>query len=192
MAVESIMLELGTQAPDFALPDTVTGETVTLMDFADAGALLVVFVANHCPYVKHIQQGLAALGRDYQNTGAAIVAVGSNDVVAYPEDAPEQLGRVAQEFGYAFPVLFDESQDTARAYSAACTPDFFLFGPDMKLVYRGRLDSSRPGSGVPVTGEDLRAAIDALLAGEPVAEMQYPSMGCSIKWKPGNVPVAFG
>ena len=192
MAVESTMLELGTQAPDFALPDTVTGETVRLADFAESKALVVVFVANHCPYVKHIQQGLVALGRDYENTGTAIVAIGSNDVVAYPEDAPEELGRVAQELGYTFPVLFDESQDTAGAYAAACTPDFFLFGPDMALVYRGRLDSSRPGSEVPVTGEDLRAAIDALLAGEPVAEVQYPSTGCSIKWKPGNVPVAFG
>ncbi len=192
MAVESTMLELGTQAPDFALPDTVTGKTVRLADFAESKALVVVFVSNHCPYVKHIQQGLVALGRDYEKTGAAIVAVGSNDVIGYPQDAPEELGRVAQELGYTFPVLFDESQDTAGAYSAACTPDFFLFGPDMALAYRGRLDSSRPGSDVPVTGEDLRAAIDALLAGEPTADIQYPSMGCSIKWKPGNVPVAFG
>lgn len=192
MAVESTMLALGTEAPDFALDDTVTGDTVKLVDFADAKALVVAFICNHCPYVKHIQQGLVEFGRDYKDTDAAIVAISSNDPEAYPDDAPEELGRVAQELGYEFPVLFDDTQDVAKAYTAACTPDFFLFGPDRTLVYRGRFGPSRPNSGIPVTGEDLRAAVDAVLAGEPVSDEQYPSMGCSIKWKPGNTPVAFG
>jgi peroxiredoxin len=191
MAVESKMLELGTRAPDFALTDTVRGETVKLVDFDAAGALVVVFVSNHCPYVKHIQEGLAAFGRDYRDKDVAIVAIGPNDPVAYPEDDPEELGRVARHLGYAFPVLFDESQDVAAAYAAACTPDFFVFGPDRGLVYRGRFGPSRPNSGIPVTGEELRAAVDAVLAGEPVAAEQYPSIGCSIKWKPENAPVGF-
>jgi peroxiredoxin len=191
MAVESKMLELGTQAPDFALTNTVTGETMKLVDFSDARALVVVFVSNHCPYVKHIQKGLAAFGSDLADTGAAIVAIGSNDPVGYPEDSPEELGRVARRLGYAFPVLFDEYQEVAKAYSAACTPDFFVFGPDRRLVYRGRFGPSRPNSSLPVTGEDLRAAVDAVLAGDSVAADQYPSIGCSIKWKPGNAPVGF-
>lgn len=192
MAVESHMLALGTEAPDFALTDTVSGETVKLVDFAGSPALVVAFICNHCPYVKHIQRGLVDLGRDYRDSDAAIVAISSNDPDAYPEDTPEELGRVAGELGYEFPVLFDETQEVARAYAAACTPDFYVFGPDRTLAYRGRFDPSRPNSGIPVTGEDLRAAIDDVLAGRDVSGEQYPSMGCSIKWRPGNQPVAFG
>jgi peroxiredoxin len=192
MAVESHMLELGTRAPDFALTDTVTGETVKLVDLADATAVVVFFTSNHCPYVQHVHQGLVSLGRDYARPDTAIVAIGSNDPVGYPDDSPEELGRVATELGFNFPVLFDDTQEVARAYGAACTPDFFVFGPDRTLVYRGRLDPSRPNSGLPVTGVELRAAIDAVLAGGPVAPEQYPSIGCSIKWKPDNEPVAFG
>lgn len=192
MAVESLMIGLGTEAPDFALPDTVTGETVKLVDFAEVTALVVVFVSNHCPYVQYIQEGLAAFGRDYAETGAAIVAIGSNDVAGYPDDSPEELARIAQQFGYTFPVLFDESQDIAKAFSAVCTPDFFVFGPDRRLAYRGRFGPSRPMSDLPVTGEELRSAVDSLLADDPVAEGQIPSMGCSIKWKQGNAPLAFG
>jgi peroxiredoxin len=183
MAVESTMLALGTEAPDFDLPDTVGGGRVSLGDLADARALVVIFLCNHCPYVKHIQAGLAEFGNDYADSDAAIVAISSNDAAAYPDDSPEQLGVVAREIGYTFPVLYDETQEVARAYTAACTPDFFLFGPDRTLVYRGRFDESRPNSGVPVTGADLRNALDAVLAGESVSTEQYPSMGCSIKWR---------
>ena len=183
MAAVSLMMPLGTQAPDFALPDVVTGRTVSPDDFADARALLVMFICNHCPYVKHVADGLAALGRDYAGTDVAIVAINSNDAAAYPEDGPDEMKREAERRGYAFPYLFDETQEVARAYSAACTPDFFLFGPDRTLVYRGRMDESRPNSLVPVTGAELRAAIEAVRAGEPVATEQYPSMGCSIKYR---------
>lgn len=188
MAVESTMLPLGTPAPDFDLVDTVSGDRMVLEDFADKKALVVVFMCNHCPYVKHVQQGLVDFGNDYADHNVAIVAISSNDPVAYPDDAPNQLGVVARKLGYRFPVLFDETQDVAKAYTAACTPDFFLFGSDRSLVYRGRFDGSRPGSGEPVTGADLRAAVDAVLTDQPVAEPQYPSMGCSIKWTPGNEP----
>jgi peroxiredoxin len=187
MAVESTMLPLGTPAPDFDLLDTVSGSHQTLADF-DGSALVVIFLCNHCPYVKHDQAGLVEFGNDYADKGVSIVGIGSNDAVTYPDDGPEQLGAVAREFGYKFPVLFDETQEVAKAYTAACTPDFFVFGPDRTLVYRGRLDESRPNTDVPVTGRDLRAAVDAVLAGAPVAAEQYPSMGCSIKWKPGNEP----
>jgi peroxiredoxin len=183
MAVESTMLALGTKAPDFDLPDTVGGRRIALGDLAEKKALVVIFLCNHCPYVKHIQQGLVELGNDYAGADAAIVAISSNDAEAYPDDSPEQLGAVARELGYAFPVLYDETQEVARAYTAACTPDFFLFGPDRSLVYRGRFDESRPNSGIPVTGGDLRAALDAVLTGEAVPAAQYPSMGCSIKWR---------
>ena len=188
MALESTMLPLGTPAPDFDLIDTVSGDHVKLADRSDAKVLAVIFMCNHCPYVKHVQDGLVEFGNDYADRDVAIVGISSNDPVAYPEDAPEELGAVAERLGYRFPILFDETQEVAKAYSAACTPDFFLFGPDRTLVYRGRFDESRPNSGVPVTGADLRAALDNVLADRPVANEQYPSMGCSIKWAPGNEP----
>lgn len=188
MAVESTMLALGTHAPDFDLPDTVSGGRVRLADFDHMKALAVIFLCNHCPYVKHLQQGLVDFGNDYAGRDIAVVAIGSNDADNYPDDGPEQLGAESRRLGYAFPVLYDETQEVARAYTAACTPDFFLFGPDRGLVYRGRFDESRPDSGVPVTGTDLRAAVDTVLADKTVATPQYPSMGCSIKWKPGNEP----
>lgn len=187
MAVESTMLPLGTRAPDFELTDTVSGDVVTL-DSLPGKAIVVMFLCNHCPYVKHIQHGLVEFGNDYADKDVSLVGIGSNDAVNYPDDSPDKLGAVAREYGYAFPVLFDETQEVATAYTAACTPDFFVFGSDRTLVYRGRFDESRPNSDVPVTGTDLRAAVDAVLEGEQVAETQYPSMGCSIKWKPGNEP----
>ena len=187
MAVESTMLPLGTPAPDFDLIDTVSGDRVSLENLTGK-ALLVMFICNHCPYVKHVQQGLVEFGNDYADADVDIVAISANDADNYPDDSPEKLAEVAGELGYSFPVLFDESQAVAKAYTAACTPDFFLFGPERRLVYRGRLDESRPNSGLPVTGADLRAAVDAVLADQPVAATQYPSMGCGIKWKPGNEP----
>ena len=187
MAVESTMLPLGTRAPDFELTDTVSGDVMTL-ESLPGKAVVVMFLCNHCPYVKHIQHGLVEFGNDYADKDVSLVGIGSNDAVNYPDDSPDKLGAVAREYGYAFPVLFDETQEVATAYTAACTPDFFVFGPDRTLVYRGRFDESRPNSDVPVTGRDLRAAVDAVLDGKPVAETQYPSMGCSIKWKPGNEP----
>ncbi len=184
MAAISLMMPLGTEAPDFALTDVVTGRTMSRDDFAGAKALLVMFICNHCPYVKHVAPGLAALGEDYAAVDdVAIVAINSNDAEEYPEDSPEAMQLEAATRGYRFPYLFDETQEVARAYSAACTPDFFLFGPDRALVYRGRMDESRPNSVVPVTGAELRAAIEAVRAGEPVAEEQFPSMGCSIKYR---------
>jgi peroxiredoxin len=181
------MLPLGTPAPDFTLPDTVTGDTVSLADIGER-ALLVMFICNHCPYVVHVREGLLAMARDYVDADVAFVAVSSNDAERYPDDAPEKLAEIAAEFGYPFPYLYDETQAVAAAYTAICTPDFFLFGPDRTLAYRGRMDGSRPNTDVPVTGADLRAAIDAVLAGEEPATEQYPSMGCGIKWKPGNEP----
>jgi len=186
--VSSTMLPLGAPAPDFDLPDTVSGGRVCLADLAGSRALAVIFMCNHCPYVVHIQYGLAAFSRDYRGSEVSIVGISANDAENYPDDSPERLGDVARRLGYGFPVLYDETQEVAKAYTAVCTPDFFLFGPDRTLVYRGRFDSSRPNSDSPVTGEDLRAAVDAVLAGRPVPEPQYPSMGCSIKWKPGNEP----
>ncbi len=188
MAVSSMMLALGTPAPHFALLDTVSGDTVALGDLADKKALLVMFICNHCPYVQHVAGELAQLGRDYEGTDVGIVAISPNDPVAYPEDGPDAMALEAQRRGYVFPYLFDETQVVAASYTAACTPDFFLFGPDRRLVYRGRLDASRPGSGVPVTGDELRSAIESVRRGEPVSATQYPSMGCSIKWAPGNEP----
>jgi len=178
----STMLPLGTSAPSFSLPD-VSGKTVSIADFQKAPALLVMFICNHCPYVKHVQSGLAQLARDYQARGAAIVAISSNDVTSHPDDSPARMAVEAKEAGYTFPYLYDESQAVARSYQAACTPDFFLFDREKRLVYRGQLDDSRPGNGVPVTGKDLRAALDAVLAGKPVATEQKPSIGCNIKWK---------
>lgn len=187
MAVESTMLPLGTPAPAFSLTDTVSGAVIGLEELTGK-ALVVMFICNHCPYVKHVQQGLVEFGNDYAGKDVSIVGIGSNDAVNYPDDGPELLGAVAREYGYAFPVLFDETQQVAKAYTAACTPDFFVFGPERRLVYRGRFDESRPNSGVPVTGRDLRAAVDGVLAGTGAPPEQYPSMGCSIKWKPGNEP----
>lgn len=192
MAVTSTMLPLGTKAPDFGLPDTVSGEIVSLTDFDSAKVLAVMFICNHCPYVKHVADELAALGEDYAGTDdVALVAISANDPVAYKDDAPEKLAAEAERRGYRFPYLFDASQEVAKAYTAACTPDFFVFGPNRTLVYRGRLDESRPGSNVPVTGAELRAAIEAVRNDRPVAEEQYPSMGCNIKWRPGNEPAYF-
>lgn len=181
------MLPLGTLAPDFRLPDT-TGKLVSLADFKDAPALVVVFMCNHCPYVKHIQAGLAQFARDYLPRGVAMVGINSNDVAKYPEDRPARMAQEAQAAGYIFPYLFDETQQVAQAYRAACTPDFYLFDGARRLVYRGQFDDSRPGNGVPVTGKDLRAAVEAVLAGKPVSPNQKPSLGCNIKWKPGNEP----
>lgn len=178
----STMVELGTTAPDFSLPDT-TGKTVSLSDFEGARALLVMFICNHCPYVKHIRSELAKLGTDYQPQGVAVVAINSNDVESYPADSPEKMVVEAREAGYTFPYLFDETQAVAKAYQAACTPDLYLFDAGRRLVYRGQLDGSRPGNGIPVTGEDLRAALDAVLAGKPVSDEQRPSVGCNIKWR---------
>ena len=187
----STMLSLGTQAPDFTLPDT-EGKMVSRDDFADAPALLVIFMCNHCPYVKHVREGLAKMGRDYQAKGVAVVGINSNDVIGFPQDSPEKMAQEVRSAGYTFPYLYDESQQVATAYRAACTPDFFLFDSrGRKLVYRGQMDDSRPGNGIPVTGADLRAAMDAVLQAGPIPEKQKPSMGCNIKWKPGNEPDYF-
>ncbi len=188
VAVPSTMLALGTKAPDFELPDVVTGRTVALRDFDDKAGLLVMFICRHCPYVTHVRAELARLGRDFADGALGIVAISANDPSAYPEDAPESLAEEAREVGYVFPYLFDETQEVAKAFTAACTPDFFLFDADRALVYRGQLDASRPSNGLPVTGQDLRAAIDAVLSGTPVAEEQRASIGCSIKWRSGNEP----
>jgi peroxiredoxin len=179
----STMLELGTKTSEFTLPDVVTGKQFSLSDFAQKKALLVMFISKHCPYVQHIKSELTALGSDYIPKDVGIVAISSNDVINYPDDAPAKLKEMATELGLKYPILYDESQKVARAYDAACTPDFFLFDGDMTLVYRGQLDASRPGNGLPVTGEDLRAAIDAVLSGKPVSTDQKPSAGCNIKWK---------
>ncbi len=187
----STMLDLGTPAPDFTLPEPATGREVGLRDFADAGGLLVAFICNHCPYVKHIQEGLVSYARDYAPEGIAMVAISSNDVDNYPDDGPARMAEEAQQLGYPFPYLYDEDQSVARAYRAACTPDFFLFDADRRLYYRGQFDDSRPGNDRPVTGADLRAATDALLRGEPAPTDQVPSMGCNIKWKAGMEPDYF-
>ena len=181
------MLALGTSAPDFRLPDT-KGKTVSLADFAGAPALVVMFICNHCPYVKHIREGLAQFGREYQTKAVGIVAINSNDAENYPDDSPAKMAHEAEAAGYVFPYLFDETQAVAKAYRAACTPDIYLFDQEKKLVYRGQFDDSRPGNPLPVNGRDLRAAVDAVLAGEPVPMIQKPSMGCNIKWKRGNAP----
>lgn len=188
----STMLPLNTKAPDFYLPDVVFSETISLSNFTDKKALLVMFICKHCPFVKHIKEELAQLGKDYVNRDLGIVAISANDASNYPDDAPEQLKAMAQELGFTFPLCYDESQETAKAYTAACTPDFFLFDAEQRLVYRGQLDDSRPSNGKPVTGEDLRAAIDAVLAEKPVNSEQKPSIGCNIKWKPGNEPSYYG
>jgi peroxiredoxin len=179
----STMQELGTQAPEFALSRVDTGRVVALRDLAGAPATLVMFLCAHCPYVKHIAPVLATLTSEYLKAGVAIVGIASNDATAYPDDAPDALAQDAAERGYQFPYLYDESQAVAKAYHAACTPDFFLFDRDRRLAYRGQFDASRPRNELPVTGADLRAALDAVLAGTPVPKPQYPSIGCNIKWK---------
>ena len=189
-AVESTMLPLGTKAPEFSLPDT-EGKTVSLADFTGKRGLLVMFICNHCPFVKHIRAELAKAGREYQEKGVGVVAIMSNDAANYPDDRPEKMKEEARNAGYTFPYLYDATQAVAKAYHAACTPDFFLFDQDLKLVYRGQLDDSRPGNGKPVTGADLRAALDALLSGKPALAPQKPSIGCNIKWKAGNEPDYF-
>jgi thiol-disulfide isomerase/thioredoxin len=189
--VPSTMLPLGTPAPDFALSDPKSGRTVSLDDFADAEALLVMVLSNHCPFVKHIADELAAFAREYQPKGVAMVAINANDVSKYPDDSPEKMVQESDRRGYPFPYLFDDSQAVAKAYRAACTPDFFLFDSDRLLVYRGRFDASRPSLDTPVTGSDLRAACDAVLGGGTPDVDQTPSVGCSIKWKPGNAPEWF-
>jgi peroxiredoxin len=180
---ESTMLALGTIAPDFALTDAVTGKTVRRDDLRGSKALLVLFICTHCPYVKHVEKGLAALGKDYAGKPLGIVAISSNDVATHPADGPEGLKQQAEIFGFVFPYLYDETQAVAHAYKAACTPDIFLFDADFRLVYRGQFDASRPGNSIPVTGEDLRTAIDHVLTDEPVPTDQRPSIGCNIKWK---------
>ena len=186
----STMLPLGTQAPDFSLINT-DSQKVSLSDFSGKPALLVMFICNHCPFVKHIAEELSVLGREYQSRGAGIVAISSNDSTKYPEDSPEQMVHESENRGYVFPYLFDEDQAVAKAYKAPSTPDFFLFDGEQKLVYRGQLDASRPGNGIPVTGADLRSALDAILSGQPVAENQTPSIGCNIKWVETKEPEYF-
>jgi peroxiredoxin len=188
----STMLELGTKAPDFNLPDVVSGQTISLKTFETKKALLVMFICRHCPYVKHVQDELARLGKDYAEKNIGIVAISSNDVSTHPDDSPENLKLMATELGFNFPYCYDETQEVAKAYSAACTPDLFLFDQERRLVYRGQLDDSRPGSGKPVTGIDLRRAIDSVLADQPVDPDQKPSLGCNIKWRAGNEPAYYG
>lgn len=188
---ESTMTALATPAPDFALPDAVSGRTVRLSDFATAEVLVVMFICNHCPYVKHVRDELARFGRDMAKTGrVSVVAISSNDIQTYPQDAPPEMRREALEAGYTFPYLFDETQEVAKAYGAACTPDFFVYDRARRLAYRGQLDDSRPKveHPAPVTGRDLRAAVTALLEGRSPSSDQRPSLGCNIKWKPGNEP----
>ncbi len=186
----TMLLPLGATAPSFELADP-SGRRVSLESFDGSPALLVAFICSHCPFVKHVRAGFASLAAEYQKRGVAVVAIASNDAKAYPEDGPEGMAAEAKEVGYTFPYLFDETQEVAKAYGAACTPDFFLFDRERRLFYRGQMDGSRPGNGVPVTGEDLRRALDAVLDGQPAPEVQRPSLGCNIKWKPGNEPVYF-
>jgi peroxiredoxin len=190
VSVPSTMLALGTAAPDFALPDT-DGRIVSRADLRDAKALLVMFICNHCPYVKHVQAELARIGRDYLPLGVAIVAISANDAATYPDDGPDRMREEKARVGYPFPYLYDATQQVAKAYRAACTPDFFLFDRAGRLAYRGQLDDSRPKNTVPVTGRDLRAALDAVLAGRPLPAEQRPSVGCNIKWKVGQAPEYF-
>lgn len=187
----STMLELGTSAPDFSLPDVISGQTMSLRNFAAKKALLVMFICRHCPYVKHVEQELARIGRDYAERDVGIVAISANDAEEYPDDAPPSLKEMAEELGFTFPFCYDHSQAIAQAYTAACTPDFFLFDQSGKLVYRGQLDDSRPGNGKPVTGSDLRAAFEALLNDQSLNPDQRASLGCNIKWKSGNEPAYF-
>lgn len=189
-ATASTMLPLTTKAPDFHLPDT-EGKTVSLSDFRDARALVVVFLCNHCPFVKHVIGDLVDLAKEYQDRGIAFVAINSNDVATYPDDQPEIMTKFARQRGFTFPYLYDETQEVAKAYRAACTPDFFVFDEKRELIYRGQMDDSRPGNGVPITGADLCVALDGILEGGPVPANQKPSMGCNIKWRAGNEPDYF-
>jgi thiol-disulfide isomerase/thioredoxin len=188
----SEMLPLGTKMPSFSLRDAVTDKVVTDRTAAGKKATLVMFICNHCPFVKHVVDELGRIARDYSPKGAAVVAVNSNDVSSYPQDGPENMKKLTTSKGWRFPFLFDETQEVAKTFKAACTPDFFLFDADGKLAYRGQLDDSRPGNNIPVTGKDLRSALDAVLNGKPAARVQKPSIGCNIKWKPGNEPPYFG
>ena len=188
MAMTSTILPLGTTAPPFGLPDVVTGQRYSLDSFAAKVGLLVMFICRHCPYVVHVERELAKLGQDYQDTNLGIIAISSNDPITYPDDAPPRLREMAVRLGFTFPFCHDETQDVAKAYRAACTPEFYLFDRDRRLAYHGQLDDSRPGNNKPVTGRDLRAAIQAVLTGKPVDSNQRPSIGCSIKWKPGHAP----
>jgi len=182
-ATPSTMMPLGTQAPDFTLSDTVSGKNLSLSSLKGKNATLIMFICNHCPYVLHVNEELVRIAREYQPKGVAFIAISSNDVEKYPEDGPDLMKRQAEKVGYPFPYLYDESQDVARAYDAACTPDLFLFDKDLKCVYRGQLDNSRPKNDIPVSGRDLRAALEAVLSGQKVSENQIPSIGCNIKWK---------
>jgi len=186
----STMLPLGTTAPDFALPDT-EGKIVRLADFKNAPALLVCFISNHCPYVKHIRTELARAGKEFQQKGVAVIGINANDAENYPDDSPAKMVSEVKSAGYTFPYLYDETQNIAKAYQAACTPEFYLFDKSRRLVYRGQFDDSRPGNGKPVTGKDLRSAVETLLAGKPITANQQPGIGCNIKWKPGNAPAYF-
>jgi len=187
----STMAPLGLKAPEFRLPD-LTGKTVSLDDFRSAPALLVAFICTHCPFVKHVRSHFAELAREYQKRGVAVVAISSNDVAAWPDDSPQKMAEEATSAGYTFPYLYDETQEVAKAYRAACTPDFYVFDREQRLVYRGQMDGSRPSNNIPVTGSDLRRALDAVLAGKPVLADQKPSVGCNIKWKSGNEPEYYG
>ncbi len=188
----STMLDLGTTAPDFELPDVVSGKSISLGTFEGKRALLVMFICKHCPFVIHVQDELARIGRDYGDRDVGVVAIGSNDAENYPDDAPDQLRAMALDLGFSFPFCYDESQQTAKDYTAACTPDFFLFDAQLRLVYRGQLDDGRPGNDSPVDGKDLRAALDQVLAGGSPDPNQKPSIGCNIKWKPESAPAYFG
>lgn len=179
----STMIALGTKAPEFTLPDTVSGKNVSLSDLKSAKATVIMFICNHCPFVKHVNIELVRMANDYIPKGISFIAISSNDVVNFPEDSPEKMKEEARALGYPFPYLYDESQSVARAYDAACTPDFFIYDKDLKLAYRGQLDDSRPSNGIPVTGKDIRAALDLLLAGKSIPADQKPSIGCNIKWK---------
>ena len=179
----SKMVPLGMIAPDFVLPDTISGENKSLTNLKSEKATVIMFICNHCPFVKHVQKQLVKLAREYQAKGISFVAISSNNVEKYPDDSPQRMKEVVQELGYPFPYLYDESQEVARAYDAACTPDFYVFDKNLKLVYRGQMDTSRPGNNIPVTGKDLREALDNILQGKPVSEYQRPSIGCNIKWK---------
>jgi len=179
----SNMIPLGSLAPDFSLPDTVSGKDVSLSDIRSDAATVVMFICNHCPFVKHIQAELVRLANDYSTKGVSFAAISSNDVANYPADSPDKMKKDAERLGYSFPYLYDKTQAVAKAYDAACTPDFYIFDKELKLTYRGQLDDSRPGSGIPVDGRDMRTALDAMLSGEPVTADQKPSVGCNIKWR---------